>query len=243
MDAGEILKREPEDLHARCRGEQRAEAPVVSPGEFYSLPEKGSASLAPADNRSPLFFRGTAAFCCLAVSAILAAIPTKVEGWPDMGKKKQNLNYARNMDIDNWHDRQVCKRLAAQMAQQERDFIRAHGGDSNEQLQERVLKRARQLGRMPHPLEIPGGRYIQQRLGDWGALALSLGYTPVSQRRGAAAYKRIKDQATEDFFRERRAQRAEKKLEKLAKHKEANRIQAAWEKSGRQMSKQSAQDK
>ena len=147
------------------------------------------------------------------------------------------------MDIDNWHDRQVRKRLAAQLEQQEREFIQAHGGDSNEQLEERVLKRARQLGRMPHPLEIPGGRYIQQRLGDWEALALSLGYAPVSQRMGAAAYKRIKDQATEDFFRERRAQRAEKKLEKLAKHKEANRIQAAWEKSGRQMSKQSAQDK
>ena len=41
VDAGEILKREPEDLHARCRGEQRAEAPVVSPGEFYSLTEMG----------------------------------------------------------------------------------------------------------------------------------------------------------------------------------------------------------
>lgn len=155
-----------------------------------------------------------------------------------MGKKKQNLNYARNMDIDNWHDRQIRKRLAEMLEQQDRDFIQKHGGDSNKQLEERVLNMARQLGRMPHPLELPGGRYIQDRLGDWGMLAQRLGYSPVSQKRSTAAYQRIKEQAAEDFFRERRAQRAEKKLEKIAKAKEANRIQAAWEKS-----KQNAQRK
>ena len=149
-------------------------------------------------------------------------------------KKKQNLNYARNMDIDHWRDRQVCKRLAAQQEREERDFILEHGRDSNEELTVYVLKKARQLGRMPDPLELPGGRYIMRRLGDWSALALSLGYTPVSQKKGIAAYKRIKEQTEEDFFRERRAQKAAKKLERIARDKEKNRMQAAWDKSRRQ---------
>jgi hypothetical protein len=148
-------------------------------------------------------------------------------------KKKQNLNYARNMDIDNWRDRQVCKRLAAQQEREERDFILAHGGDSREDLTKYVLQKARQLGRMPDPLELPGGRYLMRRLGDWSALALSLGYTPVSQKKGIAVYKRIKEQTEENFLRERRELKAAKKLEKIARDKEKNRLQAAREKGER----------
>lgn len=146
-------------------------------------------------------------------------------------KRKQNLNSARNMDIDSWRDRQVCKRLAAQQEREERDFILSHGRDSKEELKEYVLKRARQLGRMPDPLEIPGGRYLMRRLGDWSALALSLGYAPVSQKKGIAAYRRIKAQTEEDFLRERRELKAAKKLERIARDKEKNRIQEAHEKN------------
>lgn len=149
-------------------------------------------------------------------------------------KKKQNLNYARNMDIDHWRDRQVCKRLAAQQEREERDFILAHGRDSDEELTEYVLKKARRLGRMPDPLELPGGRYLMRRLGDWSALALRLGYTPVSQKKGIAVYRRIKEQTEEDFLRERRALKAAKKLDRIARDKEKNRIQATRERGERQ---------
>ena len=148
--------------------------------------------------------------------------------------RKQNLNYARNMDIDNWRDRQVCMRLTAKLEQQEREFILAHGKDTNEELKAHVLKKARQLGRMPDPLELPGGRYIMRRLGDWSALALSIGYAPVSQKKGIAVYRRIKEQTEEDFLRERRALKAAKKLERIARDKEKNRMQATWDKSRRQ---------
>ena len=63
--------------------------------------------------------------------------------------KKANLNHARNMDIDAWRERQVCKRLKARLASQTQDFTDRHGTKTDEQLRELVLRRAKAMGRMP----------------------------------------------------------------------------------------------
>ena len=60
-----------------------------------------------------------------------------------MGKKKPNLNHARNMDIDAWRSRQVSKRVKARLASQTQDFIERHGEDTDEQLKE--FRRVREL--------------------------------------------------------------------------------------------------
>ncbi len=95
-----------------------------------------------------------------------------------MGKKRTNWNRARNMDVDAWWERQVQKRLEETLAQREQAFIREHGADTVQELQLLVLRKARELGRMPHPLELEGGEYLRERLGDWAALAGAWATTP-----------------------------------------------------------------
>lgn len=144
-----------------------------------------------------------------------------------MSKKKRkhiNWNEARNMDVDAWRDRQIQKKLAEYLAQRERDFIRKHGEDTTEELLEYVSDFAREFHRMPHPLELAGGEYLQGRLGDWRQLAQKLGLKPPSEHSGQIARQRLKREAEEDFLRERRAMREEKRLERIARDKEKKRI-------------------
>lgn len=151
-----------------------------------------------------------------------------------MSKKKRkhiNWNEARNMDVDAWRDRQIHKKLAEYLAQRERDFIRKHGEDTAEELLEYVSSIARELHRMPHPMELDGGEYLQRRLGDWQYLAQKLGLKPPSEHSGQVARQRLKQEVEEAFLRERRAMREEKKLAKVAKDKETNHIQATWERN------------
>ena len=126
--------------------------------------------------------------------------------------KKQNMNYAGNMDIDAWQERQVAARLKIYLAERELAFRREHLSESDGELREYVRRRAKALGRMPHPLELEGGRYLEERLGNWNSLALSLGYRPVRPDRGRQAYLRLWEKAEELFREERRARKREKKL-------------------------------
>lgn len=130
--------------------------------------------------------------------------------------KKANLNHARNMDIDAWRERQVCKRLKARLASQTQDFTDRHGAKTDEQLRELVLHRARAMGRMPHPLEMPGGIYLKRRLGDWNQLAVSLGYRPLNASAGKRAYLNLKEREAELFAEERRALKRAKTQRKLS---------------------------
>ena len=120
-----------------------------------------------------------------------------------MGKKKPNLNHARNMDIDAWRSRQVSKRVKARLASQTQDFIERHGEDTDEQLKELVRRRAAALRRMPHPLELPGGAYLSKRLGDWNRLAQELGVAPTNHKCGKQAYERLRQQEAISFAEER----------------------------------------
>ena len=140
--------------------------------------------------------------------------------------KKQNLNCARNMDVDAWRERQVSKRLRARLEQRELDFVQEHREDTDAELLAYVSRRARELKRMPHPLELAGGEYLQKRLGDWQSLATALGYLPASRKKGAIFIQQMKKKEEEAFFEERRNQRAKKKLEKTYRDKEKNRVQA-----------------
>lgn len=125
--------------------------------------------------------------------------------------KHPRMNHAGNMDIDAWRDRQISKRLAAYLERREQDFIKAHGGDTDEQLREYVRQKAMYLHRMPHPLELPGSGYLKDRLGDWNRLARELGYVPASKERGRKAYKRLREREAELFAQERRAMKEAKR--------------------------------
>ena len=134
--------------------------------------------------------------------------------------KRINWNQARNMDVDAWRDRQIHKRLAACLAQQEQDFILAHGGDTDAELIAYIRRMAGELRRMPHPLELPGGEYLKKRLGNWDQLAQSLGYGPANGQKGKLARQRLKQKVEEDFQQERRALRTQKKQGKSAKNRQ-----------------------
>ena len=119
--------------------------------------------------------------------------------------KKPNMNRARNMDIDAWRERQINKRTHQLIQEENRAFIQAHGNDSDAELLERIRRRAAELRRMPHPLELSGGLYIRRRLGDWDTLASNLGLEPVGQNRGKKAFLRLRKKGEELYTAERRA--------------------------------------
>lgn len=134
-----------------------------------------------------------------------------------MGKvKKPNMNRARNMNVDAWREREIHKRLQARLMEQTRAFISEHGTDTDEELQAYVRRAAAKKGRMPHPLELSGGLYLVQRLGDWTELALSLGALPATAGHGRRAYLRLREQEAELFSQERRAKKREKQLRAVA---------------------------
>ncbi len=130
-----------------------------------------------------------------------------------MGKEKRpNLNWAGNMDIDAWRERQIAKRLKEHLAESSRLFELEHADDTDDELRELVRRKAAAKGRMPHPLEIPGGVYLKRRLGDWNRLAIMLGYPPLSNQQSERAYRRLHDREAELFAEERRARKQEKRI-------------------------------
>jgi hypothetical protein len=129
-------------------------------------------------------------------------------------KKKPNLNPARNMDIDAWRERQIIKWTKQLIEERNQAFSKAHDKDTDEELREYVRRRAAALGYTPHPLELPGGLYIQERLGDWDVLAAQLGLKPVGQSRGRIAFSRLRKQGEARFTQERKAKRMFKALTK-----------------------------
>ncbi len=129
--------------------------------------------------------------------------------------KRINWNQARNMDVDAWRDRQIHKRLAAYLDRQEQNFIEAHGEDTDAELIAYVRRKAGELHRMPHPLELPGGEYLRKRLGDWDLLARSLGYKPAIEQKGQLARERLKRKIEADFVQERRALKEAKQRRSL----------------------------
>ena len=139
--------------------------------------------------------------------------------------KRPNLNHARNMDVDEWRARQVSKRLTAYLEQREQNFIREHGNDTEAELLAYIGERARQLRRMPHPLELEGGKYLNERLGDWAALARSLGYAPPGKKQEERLYRRLREQVEADFAKERRSQRAEKQERAAQERKEKRKTE------------------
>jgi len=144
--------------------------------------------------------------------------------------KKANLNHARNMDIDAWRERQVCKRLKTRLEQREREFLRKHSGDTDAELREYVRRNAAEFGRMPHPMELAGGEYLRERLGDWQALARNLGFRPAESRQGKTAYQRLKQREEEAFLAERRAKK-EAKQQRKANRGSTERCAAMTQKS------------
>ncbi len=72
-----------------------------------------------------------------------------------------------------------------------------------------------------------GGQYLNERLGDWAALARSLGYAPPGRWRTKKASEEIRAQAEEDFLRERKAikqARAEKRAKAANKKEDGSRV-------------------
>jgi len=154
------------------------------------------------------------------------------EYWRDgkSSKKRSNLNPAKTMDVNAWRARQFHKRFTAYLDQREQEFLREHGKDSDEELIAYVRRKADEFHRMPHHLELPGGKYLQTRLGDWNTLARRIGYKPLSPEKSNAIYQRIKRSQEEAFARERRALKTQKLLSKVARDKQKNQIQEKAEK-------------
>lgn len=149
-------------------------------------------------------------------------------------KKKPNLNPAGNMDIDAWHERKISERTKRFFAERDAKFAEVHAGDSNHKLFMYLAAKAREMRRMPHPVEVDGSGYIRSRLGDWDALADRLGY-PLVRRRAADCriYRQEYKRQEELFYAERRRLRAEKEAAKLEWHRQKNAEQRAQREASR----------
>ena len=146
-----------------------------------------------------------------------------------MPKNKQNMNRAGNMDIDAWRNKQIAMRLKARLEESERRFALEHAGDTDEALRGYVRHRAAVLGRMPHPLELEGGAYLHERLGDWAKLSRQLGYRPPGPQQEKQIRQRLRKREEELFAEERLAiKKRKKQIKRLREQKaEAARRYAA----------------
>lgn len=138
-----------------------------------------------------------------------------------MSKQKPNMNRAGNMDIDAWRTKQIAKRLQTRLAENERRFAAVHARDTDEELHAFVRRLAEEMGRMPHPLELEGGAYLRQRLGDWTALSLRLGYRPPGQQQAIRAKQQLQMREEEIFTAERCAVKRRKKQLKIQRERKA----------------------
>ena len=130
-------------------------------------------------------------------------------------KKKANPGRGGNFDVDKWRARQVRRRTMQFFYDQSDEFEREHENDTDEQLIDYVKAIALGMGRMPKPIEVPGGYYIEQRLGRWLTLAKEFGvpgYEPGSRyKETTTEVWRLEYERQEALFRqERRKLRAEK---------------------------------
>ena len=135
-------------------------------------------------------------------------------------EKKPQMNYSGNMDVNAWRERQIAKHIRRLLEERDELFRQRHAGDTDAELLEYVIRQARALHRMPHPMELEGGQYIEERLGDWANLARSLDYAPPGKWRSKKASEQLRAQAEEAFLRERRAikqARAEKRAKVKSK--------------------------
>ncbi len=133
-------------------------------------------------------------------------------------EKKPRMNYSGNMDVGAWRERQIAKHVLRLLEERDELFRRRHAGDTDAELLEYVVRKAHAMKRMPHPMELEGGQYLNERLGDWAALARSLGYAPPGRWRTKRASEEIRARAEEDFLRERKAIK-QARAEKQAKAK------------------------
>jgi len=133
-------------------------------------------------------------------------------------EKKPQMNYAGNMDVNAWRERQIAKHVMRLLEERDELFRQRHAGDMDAELLEYVIRKASAMKRMPHPMELEGGQYLNERLGDWAALARSLGYAPPGRWRPKKVSKELRAQAEADFLRERKAIK-QARAEKQAKAK------------------------
>ena len=133
-------------------------------------------------------------------------------------EKKTRRNYSGNMDVNAWRERQIAKHIRRRLEERDELFRQNHGEATDRELLEYVIREARTLHRMPHPMELDGGQYLQERLGDWAALARSLGYAPPGKWRTKKASEQLRAQAEEDFIRERRAIKQARAEKRAADH-------------------------
>jgi hypothetical protein len=133
-------------------------------------------------------------------------------------KKKPNLDRSKNFDVDAWRDRQVRIRTEQFFYDQSDLFAEEHENDTDEELKAYVKTIAVKLNRMPMPIEVPGGYFIEQRLGKWLELADEFG---VKKYQTSARYKESSTRTYRDEYKRQeilfREERKRKKAEKAAK--------------------------
>ncbi len=130
--------------------------------------------------------------------------------------KKKNMDRSGHVDIDAWRANQVRKRTLKYFQELSDRFAEEHGKDTDEQLIEYVRQYALSLRRMPKPLEVPGGLYIERRLNRWLEFADEfgvVGYDPDYKDISCAVY-RNEYKRQEELFRE---ERKRLKVERTAK--------------------------
>lgn len=138
-------------------------------------------------------------------------------------KKKPNLARCGKFDTDEWRGRQIHIRTIKFFYDQSDQWALEHETDTDDQLIEYVRKIALELRRMPRPIEVPGGYYIEQRLGRWLSLAEEFGvkgYNPDNRyKETVTAVYRSEFKRQEELFREERHRKKEERATKRKMHR------------------------
>ena len=113
-----------------------------------------------------------------------------------------------------WYKQMIDRRTREAIKTKNDTFISEHAEDSNEQLLSVLRARCRELGYIPHFVEVIGARLLIERFGNWQKAVEAAGYGN-SPCRGTVKLRRTKLYATERKIQEKLYRREKQAKEEI----------------------------
>lgn len=104
----------------------------------------------------------------------------------------------------------IIRRMVREaLDEREREFARAHGSDSEEELLDYLRACAQSLGHSPWPGEVDGGHFIEERFGSWETALEKAGLPKATAPDRPCSFARYKaeEERQKALYRERKAEK------------------------------------
>ena len=120
----------------------------------------------------------------------------------------------------------IRRMVKEEMEEQEQEFARSRGGDSDEQLLRYLRFCAKRLGHSPWPREIVGGCFLEQRFGSWEDALLKAKLPKSTTLDKLNTFTRYQEEVArqKQLYREKKAAKKQKAQQRLKTQKEKRSV-------------------